>query len=95
MQAVSKSVLELEALGYVERRADPGDSRVRRVGLTELGRGAIEKGRAARAHLEKELLEDVGAPALKAAKKALVALLGRTGGLDAVKQRKAKPRGVE
>lgn len=91
-QAVSKSVAELESLGYVERQADPYDSRVRRVSLTAAGRSAIERGRAARAALEKELLREVGAPALEAAKKALVALLSRTGGLEAVRTRKARPR---
>lgn len=94
-QAVSKSVSELEALGYVERQPDPEDSRVRRVALTAAGRSVIERGRAARAALEKELLGELGAPALRAAKKALVALLARTGGVDAVKARKAKPRKME
>lgn len=94
-QAVSKSILELEALGYVERQPDPGDSRARRVALTAAGRSAIERGRAARAALEKELLREIGEAGLRGAKKALVALLSHTGGLRAVEARKAKPRKME
>ena len=45
-QAVSKSVRELEALGYVERWSDPADGRVRRVALTDKGRAVLEAGRA-------------------------------------------------
>ena len=48
-QAVSKSVRELEAIGYVERWSDPADGRVRRVALTDKGRAVLEAGRAVRA----------------------------------------------
>ena len=40
----------------------------------------------------RRILREVGAPALEAAKKALVALLFRTGGFEAVRTRKASPR---
>ncbi|MFO0740082.1 MAG: hypothetical protein U0270_29555 [Labilithrix sp.] len=40
----------------------------------------------------RRILREVGAPALEAAKKALVALLFRTGGFEAVRTRKARPR---
>ena len=45
-QAVSKSVRELEALGYVDRWSDPADGRVRRVALTDKGRAVLEASRA-------------------------------------------------
>lgn len=89
-QAASKSVLELESLGYVERKPDPDDSRIRRVVLTARGRGVIERGRTARAKLESEIAKEVGPQAMKAARRALLALLEHTGGLDAVATRKVK-----
>ena len=48
-QAVSKTVRELEGLGYVERSADAADGRVRRVALTARGRAVLEAGRSIRA----------------------------------------------
>lgn len=44
-QAASKSISELESLGYVRRVADAGDQRIRRVELTERGRDAVEQAR--------------------------------------------------
>ena len=43
-QAVSKTVSELEGLGYVRRRPDPRDARVRLVSLTDRGRAAVDGG---------------------------------------------------
>src|SRR5688500_13645873 len=56
-QAASKAVADLERRGYVERAADPGDARVRRVSLSARGRAAIEAGRRHRAALESELAD--------------------------------------
>src|SRR5919108_5838781 len=50
-QAVSKTVGELETLGYLERRARAADARVRLVTLTRRGREAIETAREARAEV--------------------------------------------
>jgi DNA-binding MarR family transcriptional regulator len=83
-------VVELEALGYVVREADPEDTRIRRVALTTKGRSVIERGRAARSKLEAELLSEVGPKAMAGARKVLVALLKKTGGLEAVAQRRVK-----
>src|SRR4051794_5331833 len=53
-QAVSKTVSELEALGYLERR--PGqDARVRLVALTPLAQDALRDAQAARAGIIDEL----------------------------------------
>ncbi len=90
-QAASKSILELESLGYVERTADPADSRIRRVALTAAGKSVIEKSRTARAKLEADIVREVGPAVVKAARTALVALLDRTGGLEAVTKRRVKP----
>lgn len=90
-QGASKVVVELESLGYVERRQDPDDSRIRRVALTALGRTVIERGRTARAKLEAELLADIGPRAMKATRRTLLRLLERTGGLASVATRRVKP----
>lgn len=90
-QAASKVVLELEQLGYVERQPDAADKRVRRIALTRRGASVVERGRAARAALEDELLERVGPKVLDDARRALVALLDLSGGLDAVARRRVKP----
>ncbi len=90
-QGASKVVVELESLGYVERRPDLDDSRVRRVALTALGRTVIERGRTARAKLEAELLADIGPRAMKATRRTLLRLLERTGGLASVAARRVKP----
>src|SRR3712207_6233710 len=55
VQGASKLVAELEQLGYVERRVDPGDRRNRIVALTARGWAGIEAGRAARAAVTTEL----------------------------------------
>lgn len=89
-QGASKVVAELEALGYVEREADPEDTRIRRVGLTTKGRAVIERGRAARAKLEAEIVAEVGPKAMAGARKALVALLRKSGGMEAVAARRVK-----
>jgi DNA-binding MarR family transcriptional regulator len=54
-QAVSKTVRELEGLGYVERRAADRDGRVRVVTLTTRGRAALETARTQRRDLVEEL----------------------------------------
>lgn len=90
-QAASKSVLELESLGYVARAFDAHDSRVRRVALTERGHQLVACGRIERAKLEAELAERLGARTLKAARRALSALLEASGGRDAVRTRRVRP----
>ena len=90
-QAVSKTALELEAMGYVAREVDAKDTRVRRIGLTARGRAVVERARTARAKLEAALVEAVGARSVNAARRTLISLLELTGGTDAVTQRKARP----
>jgi DNA-binding MarR family transcriptional regulator len=90
-QAVSKTVRELEGLGYVERGSDPGDARVRRVALTERGRAVLEAGRAARAQLNRELAEALGAERVAAAAATLRAAVEARGALPAVGARRIRP----
>jgi DNA-binding MarR family transcriptional regulator len=89
-QAASKAVLELEALGYIERRAD-GDNRVKRIALSARGRAVIRDSRQFRAKLEARIVDVVGARAVASARSALLALLEETSGLDSVARRRVRP----
>ena len=77
-QGASKQVADLERLGYVERAPGARDQRIRTVRLTAHGRAVLEQGRRARTLLEKEVVEQVGADTVAAAKVALTALLSLT-----------------
>jgi DNA-binding MarR family transcriptional regulator len=90
-QAASKSVSELEALGYLERTADPRDGRARRVGLSGRGRAAVETTRAVRAGIERELAAALGAERLDAARMTALAALEWAGGAEAVSARRVPP----
>jgi DNA-binding MarR family transcriptional regulator len=90
-QAVSKAARELEALGYLERSADPADARVRRLGLSARGRDALETGRAARAALNQRLARALGAERTAAAAATLADALRELGALDAVRGRRVRP----
>jgi len=85
-QAVSKTVAELESLGYVSRRMDAGDSRIRRVTLSERGHAMLAQSRADRHTLEHAVDGDIDE-----AKRVLVRLLEATGSLDAIANRSAPP----
>lgn len=87
-QAASKSVVELETLGYVRREPDPIDSRLRRIVLTDQGRDAVATSRRFRAELERALRDDVGETAVETGRRVLVALLRRLDATDAVAARR-------
>jgi DNA-binding MarR family transcriptional regulator len=88
-QAVSKSVTELESLGIIERRMDAADNRIRRLHLTPAGAALLESTRTARRDLERSVEREIGD--LSSAKRALVALLQASGGLEAVRSRRTRP----
>ena len=89
-QAASKAVVELEGLGYVERRPDPLDGRIRRLSLTARGRRAVLAARTAHAELERELAGTVGPRAMAATRRTLAALIEVVGARDAVARRRVK-----
>ena len=90
-QAVSKSVRELEGHGYVDRRGDPADGRVRRVALTDKGRAVVAAGRKVRAAINAELAEALGAARVEAAARTLKAALESRGAMPAVLARRVPP----
>ena len=87
-QAASKSVADLERLGYVERRADDRDQRARRVSLTTRGRDLLTRTRDLRQRLAQELVDVAGADDVAAARRTLHALLGITGAREAIAARR-------
>jgi DNA-binding MarR family transcriptional regulator len=89
-QRASKAAGELEELGYVRREADPGDARVRRLVLTARGHGAVEAARRARAALEDDLRERLGARRVRTAERLLRDLIRAMGAQDAVHMRRLR-----
>jgi DNA-binding MarR family transcriptional regulator len=92
-QAVSKTVAELERLGYVRRRADPRDRRVRLVALTDRGRQAVDAAREERAAVEAELRERLGPRRVAAATRVMREVLDLHGATAAVRTRRVRPPG--
>jgi len=90
-QAVSKSVRELEALGYVSRSADPDDARVRRVALTDRGRDAVDAAREIREALNSRFASALGDERAAATAAALADAVRESGALDAVLGRRVPP----
>jgi DNA-binding MarR family transcriptional regulator len=90
-QAVSKTVAELERLGYAERRPAPGDARVRLVALTDRGRAAVEAARAARAEVVAELRERLGPRRVDAATRVLREIIEHHGADRAIRARRVRP----
>jgi DNA-binding MarR family transcriptional regulator len=77
--AALKTVRAMEADGYLERRADPSDGRVRRVVLTARGSEALVAARAFHARFERELAVEVGPVRVRHTRIALAAIVDRGG----------------
>ena len=90
-QAASKAAAELERLGYLERTPDPGDARVRRLGLSARGRAAVTAARDARAAVAEEVAAALGQRRAARLRTDLLAALDAAGGLDAVRARRVPP----
>jgi DNA-binding MarR family transcriptional regulator len=92
-QAVSKTVRELEVLGYLERRAPSRDARVRLVSLTERGRAALEAARRARSEVVTEMRDALGADRVDAAAQLLRDVLQAQGAHADIRRRRVRPPG--
>jgi DNA-binding MarR family transcriptional regulator len=91
-QGASKLAADLERRGYVARRADAADQRVRWVELTERGWAAVEAGRAARAAVTRAWCAAVGDPSAAAAfLTTLRRLAVQTGGWRLLLERRLRP----
>ena len=90
-QQAPKTVSKLEGLGYVRRRPDPRDARVRLVSLTDRGRAAVDAAREERAAVVGELRERLGPRRVDAAAKVLREVLSAQGMDAAVRGRRVRP----
>ena len=90
-QAVSKTVRELEGLGYVERRAADSDARVRVVTLTKRGGAALETARNQRRNLIEELRAELGEDRVDAATTLLRDVLRAQRALPDIRRRRLRP----
>ena len=84
-QATSKTVAELERLGCVERRVDPGDARRRSLALSPRGLEAVDVARSARAHLLARVTAAVGETRVAVAEdvmRTVLDVLGLAGRVD-------------
>ena len=92
LQGASKLVVDLERLGYVERRIDPNDGRNRIVSLTARGWAGIEAGREARAAVTAELRAALDEPTATLLIAALQRLAAHNGGLTTLLARRLRPQ---
>jgi DNA-binding MarR family transcriptional regulator len=90
-QAAIKVVDEMEALGFVERRADPADRRAKPIALTERGLGVRAAALHASERIEADLRRGVGGADVDAMRRAMLGLVGPDGGLADVLAGRARP----
>ena len=75
-QGALKIVIEMTDRGYVERRDDDTDRRVRRLILTSRGKGALREARRFHTTVERELTQVLGAERVAGARMVLEMLAG-------------------
>ena len=74
-QGALKVVNDMVAKGYVQRSDDPGDARVKPLGLTRRGRAALAEARKFHARFERDLGRRIGPRRVAALRDALEAQL--------------------
>lgn len=77
-QSMTQTIEELEQLGYVERRPDPGDKRGKLVFLTERGKKVSPIARAAGRLVDQHWAEMTSAEEIEGLRKALRSVLAAT-----------------
>jgi DNA-binding MarR family transcriptional regulator len=90
-QGASKLVIELEELGYVQRRPAADDRRTHVVELTARGREAIDAGRRARAEFSAEVERVLGPSGFRQFLTMLRRVAEHSGGLEMLSRRRARP----
>ena len=90
VQAVSKTVNELIAEGYLEATTDDADRRSRLVSLSDRGWAAVKRARTARARQDKVIARALGADRADTLRHDLADVLAALGGIDAVQLRNVR-----
>lgn len=70
-QGMAKILEEMIERGYVQRRVDPDDSRIKRLSLGHRGKAALRAARRFHAAFERELARELGTPAVRGLRHAL------------------------
>jgi DNA-binding MarR family transcriptional regulator len=78
-QGMAKIITEMVQRGYVERRTDPDDSRVKRLTLGKRGRAALKVARQFHAEFEAELSQNAGQSAVRGLRRLLLQIAERGG----------------
>jgi DNA-binding MarR family transcriptional regulator len=81
-QSMTQTVEELEKLGYVERRPDPGDKRGKLVFLTERGRKVSPIARAAGKLVDQQWADLTSTEEIEVLRRSLRSVLAATGQHD-------------
>lgn len=90
VQAVSKTVNELIADGYLEAATDAADRRSRLISLSDRGWAAVKRTRTARARQDRLLERSLGTDRVDRLRRDLVDVLAALGGIDAVQVRNVR-----
>jgi len=90
-QAASLLADEVEAAGFIERYTPADDRRRRRLRLTPRGSAVRARAVVTSERLEVELVSLVGEHSMLGCRETLMALVARTGALDDVLARRARP----
>lgn len=91
VQAVSKTVGDMESLGYIERRRDPADRRSWVLALSERGERSLAEARAARLAVMQRLRARLGRERAASTIAALRDLADEFGGLAALAGHRLRP----
>jgi len=92
VQAVSKTVHEMESLGYIERTRDAADGRARKLALSARGLANLAEARRARLETMSRLERRLGRRQTREALELLRTLAAEFGGLQAMAERRLRPR---
>jgi DNA-binding MarR family transcriptional regulator len=76
-QAMSELVVDLERLGYLRRRPDPGDGRAKLIGLTDRGWDAVRTALDTFTTMEADLARQIGPGRLRQLRQTLLDVLER------------------
>lgn len=93
VQAVSKTVREMERLGYVEKAPNPADGRAQLLRLSARALASVAESRRARLAVQQQLLEALGPGRAQHTLDALRLLAGQFGGLESLANRRLRPSG--
>lgn len=91
IQAVSKTVQEMESLGYIDRTRSPEDGRASLLALSDRAQASLAHSRRARLEVERRLEGRLGPERTAATLEALRDLAAEFGGLEAMAGRRLRP----